>query len=452
MLSSTVTVNLPKTRKTLSLDPLIEVVHQRAESLPDWRKGSVTYSMADAVMSAMAMFSLKDEALLRFEERRNDENLKQIYRIGAVPSDTRMREILDPLSPDSIRPMFNDVFAQLQRGGALRPYRFQGHYLLSVDGTGYFASKNVNCQSCLEKKNKKTGEVTFHHQMLGAAMVHPDQKQVIPFAPDPIVKQDGENKNDCERNAAKRLLTKIRDEHPHLKLIIVEDALASNAPHIRLLKKLRMHFILGAKPDAHQHLFDEVIRAGDEERFESLRFQHPTHPDISCEISFVNDLPLNKSNADVRVNFMQYIEYDPDGGERLRFSWVTDLPITHANAFELVRGARSRWRIENETFNTLKNQGYQFEHNFGHGNINLSVVFAMLMMLTFLVDQAQELCCPLFQAVRKKWSSRRAVWDHIRSHFRHFLFDSMEQLYQVILTDAAKELPISILFSKPPSI
>ena len=272
MLSSTVTVNLPKTRKTLSLDPLIELVHQRAVALPDWRKGRVTYTMADAVMSAMAMFSLKDEALLRFEERRNDENLKQIYRIGAVPSDTRMREILDPLSPDTLRPMFNDVFSQLQRGGALRPYRFQGHYLLSVDGTGYFASKNVNCQSCLEKKNKKTGEVTFHHQMLGAAMVHPDQKQVIPFAPEPIVKQDGENKNDCERNAAKRLLTKIRDEHPHLKLIIVEDALASNAPHIRLLKRLRMHFILGAKPDDHQHLFDEVIRAGDEERFESLRF------------------------------------------------------------------------------------------------------------------------------------------------------------------------------------
>ena len=120
------------------------------------------------------------------------------------------------------------------------------------------------------------------------------------------------------------------------------------------------------------------------------------------------------------------------------FSWVTDLTITEDNARELVRGGRARWKIENETFNTLKNQGYQFEHNFGHGVENLSVVFAMLMMLTFLVDQAQEQGCPLFQAIHKKLTSRRSVWDHIRSHFRHFEFESMQHLYEVVLHDVGK--------------
>ena len=228
----------------------------------------------------------------------------------------------------------------------------------------------------------------------------------------------------------------------HLPFLIVEDALASNAPHIRLLKQLRMNFILGVKPADHEHLFDEVIKAHEEGRAQTVICDDEKRPDVHCEISFMMNLPLNKSNPDLRVNFLQYIEYDADGQEQLKFSWVTDLTITEDNAQELVRGGRSRWRIENETFNTLKNQGYHFEHNFGHGDVNLSVVFAMLMMLTFLIDQAQELCCPLFQAVHKKLSSRRAVWDHVRSHFRHFRFESMQQLYEIVLTDAAKELSL----------
>ena len=133
-------------------------------------------------------------------------------------------------------------FDNLQRGKALEPYVFHdGCYLVSMDGTGYFSSKKIHCKSCLQKKNSKTGEITYHHQMLGAVVVHPGHKQVIPLAPEPIIKQDGDNKNDCERNAGKRLLQKIRNEHPNLKLIVVEDGLASNSPHILQLKSLDNH-------------------------------------------------------------------------------------------------------------------------------------------------------------------------------------------------------------------
>jgi len=87
--------------------------------------------------------------------------------------------------------------------------------------------------------------------MLAAAIVHPDQSCVLPLAPEPILKQDGKKKNDCERNAAQRLLHDLRREHPHLKLTIIEDGLASNAPHIETLRSLNMNFILGAKEGDH---------------------------------------------------------------------------------------------------------------------------------------------------------------------------------------------------------
>src|SRR5208283_5317532 len=283
----------------------------------------------------------------------------------------------------------------------------------------------------------QTGEVTYQHQLLGAVLIHPEHREVIPLAPEPIVKLDGSEKNDCERNAAKRLLRQIRQEHPHLKLIVVEDGLASNAPHIRELLNLNMHFILGAKPGDHPFLFEQVLAAFEADRVTTICW---TQGEVSCEIIFINDLPLNESNQDLRVNFLQYAEYGPKGEER-RWTWVTDLRISRGNARWLVRGGRCRWKIENETFNTLKNQGYHFEHNYGHGKKNLSVVFAMLMMLAFLVDQVQQLCCPLFKAVRKKLKSKRALWDNLRSHFRHFVFRSMRHLYEVILYDLAKQLP-----------
>ena len=437
---------ISRTRKRLAFDYLLRhVLRPRAMQFPDARQRDGNYTVADAALSALAMFSLKDPSLLAFQNRRHDQNMKNLYRIVNVPSDTQMRDILDPLEPDLLRPLFQDVFRELQRGKALEPFVFfQGSYLLSLDGTEYFSSQKVSCPCCLQRQHKN-GQVTYYHQMLGAALVHPDQHVVIPFAPEAIVQQDGQTKNDCERNAAKRLLEKIRREHPKLNLTIVEDGLASNAPHIRLLKQLQFHFILGAKPDDHQHLFSEVERASREGRLTTLcwteRGKGREAAAVQCELRFVNNVPLNQSNEDLLVNFLQYTEYDAQGRVLKRFSWVTDFTITQENAKLLMRGGRSRWKIENETFNTLKNQGYHFEHNYGHGQQHLSVVLAMLMMLAFLLDQVQSLCDPQFQAVRAKFSSLRMVWEHVRSHFHHFEFVCMEHLYEVILTDAAKGLP-----------
>ena len=93
-----------------------------------------------------------------------------------------------------------------------------------------------------------------------------------------------------------------------------------------------------------------------------------------------------------------------------------------------MRGGRARWKIENETFDTLKNQGYHLEHNYGHGEQNLSVVLALLMMLAFLVDQVQQLSCPVFWAAWNKMKTKCQLWEEIRRHFRTLLFDSMTEL------------------------
>jgi len=107
-----------------------------------------------------------------------------------------------------------------------------------------------------------------------------------------------------------------------------------------------------------------------------------------------------------------------------------------------MRGGRARWKIENETFNTLKNQGYHLEHNYGHGARNLSVVLALLMRLAFLVDQVQQLCCPVFRAAWDKMKTKCPLWEELRHHFRLLLFDSMAELLMALVRGIAPRKPV----------
>jgi hypothetical protein len=155
---------------------------------------------------------------------------------------------------------------------------------------------------------------------------------------------------------------------------------------------------------------------------------------------FVNNLPLNGSRTDVRVNCIEYWERSQDQVQH--FSWVTDLRGNKHTVYKLMRGGRARWKIENETFNTLKNQGDNFEHNYGHGEKHLSVVFAMLMRLAFLVDQTQQLCCALFRAVWAKFGSKRLLWERMRALFYDYRLDSMRELLEALYVGFKKPHPL----------
>jgi hypothetical protein len=250
--------------------------------------------------------------------------------------------------------------------------------------------------------------------MLGAAIIHPDVRAVIPLMPEPIVQPDGTDKNACERNAAQRFMAKLRKDHPHLKFIVTEDSLSANAPHIEPRQDYGLHYLLGVKAGDHADLVEQVQAAAQAGRV-TYDERHDRAAGVVHRCRLVNDLPLNASNADVRVNFIEYWEI---GHHKVpHFSWVTDLRVSKRNVHHLMRGGRARWKIANETFNTLTNQGDNFEHNYGHGQQHLAVVLATVMMLAFLVAQTQQLCCALFQAVWAKLGSKRLLWERLRALF-----------------------------------
>lgn len=425
-------ISTKETGFDFSADGLIGFVKKEFGRVEDDRDiTTVEIELADALQAGYAMFALKSPSLLEFETEMNkNSNLRSIFKIKRIPSDTQMRVILDEVSPTGIRPLFKKLFAKLQRAGLLEKYRVLGeYYAVSGDGTGYFSSKKIHCPSCLEK-NSKDGKI-YHHQMYAATLIHPDRKEVIPLMPEAIIQQDGTTKNDCETNAAKRFWNHFRREHPHLKTISVEDSLFSKAPHIRELNRLNIRYIIGAKKSDHAYLFRQAEEAM--ARNESIDYRLELNGNIHI-FSAINGLALNESNQDLIVSFFKYWQLDPKTNETLHFSWVTDIILTPENLYEIMRIGRARWKIENETFNTLKNQGYHFEHNFGHGNKNLSVVFATIMMLAFLTDQIQQLAYQLFKDVLVKTIRKKYFWRKLKNIFECFAFESMKQLYEFILS------------------
>ena len=421
-------------RKNLHVDTLIQTIRTDFRKIVDHRADNIKIPLDDALMSAFAMFHLKEPSLLAFDERRREEpeNLRTVYGLTNIPCDSQMRAILDGVELAFLRAAFRSVFRHLQRGKKLESMTLlDDHYLVSGDGTGFYSSSKVSSPYCL-KKTHRNGVEMYYQQMYVAAIVHPDRREVIPFFPEMITRQDGSDKNDCERNAARRFYEALRREHPHLKAIVTEDALSSNAPHIQDLTRLDLRFILGVKPGDHQFLFDLVDEAVLQDKVTEFHHADAEDPEKLHFFRFINQVPLNQSHQDLLVNFLEYWQVDKNN-RITKFSWVTDLEITKENAEAIMRAGRARWKIENETFNTLKNQGYNLGHNYGLGQKNLSAVFAILMMLAFLVDQVQQMSCWLFQAAWTKLGSKRALWELMRNIFRMYLVDSMETIFRVMV-------------------
>jgi len=218
------------------------------------------------------------------------------------------------------------------------------------------------------------------------------------------------------------LTHKIRLD-PSLKVIFTADALSAKAAYIRPMIDMGARFIIGVNPQGNPSLF------------EWIKGLEPTIVTVKTKkemvtLKFYNKIPLNDSNHDLEVEIVDCLVADLKGKIKGHFTWITNISVTKDNVYQISRGGRARWKIENETFNTLKNQGYHFEHNFGHGYRHLSHIFGILMFLAFFIDQVQQRCCGLFQAAVRKAGSRSRYWRRLQSIFTELFIHSWEDLYR----------------------
>lgn len=419
-----------RSKKNLCFTALLGVLQSAFENIQDLREQAmIKFVIPEVFKCAFAMFFFQDKSLLEFQKQLENKyrrhNLNTIFNVKDIPQDTQLRDIIDMHSNEPIFPIFKNFFSKLQRGKYLKQFEFlNGSYLISIDGSGYFSSNNLECKKCLIK-NHKNGTTTYQHQILQATLVHPNMSQVIPLAPEFIRNSDGGDKQDCEINAGKRLIHQIKRDHPHLSMIIVGDSLYSKQPFVEKLTDLGYSYILTAKPNDHKSLYADIDGLRQGGMLESLTFEKK-NKNYCYEWS--NCVYLNSNKNSPLVNYIQLTIRNSNGKVTYRSAWITDIEITRENVEELVRGARARWKIENECFNTLKNQGYHIDHNFGHGKNNLSETFFLLNLLAFFFHQIFELSDTLYKSARATFSARTEYWNTIRVAFRLIIFDSWEDL------------------------
>ncbi len=418
---------------------MIALMRSGFERVKDTRRNNLTYSMPNLLSLAFAMFSLKDSSLSTFREQFDvrAKNLERIYGVTELPGDTALRESIDQVSPKDLQCLFKPAIDYLKSENVIEQRWVLGKYTaVSVDGTGYYCSGKKSCPQCMVK-NHRNGEKTYYHQLLGAVAIHPKQSTVFPVACEAIVKQDGREKNDCELNACKRIIPQIRSVLPDEEIIGVFDALFANGPHIRALAEEAIRYIIGTKGQTFTDI--QAKKLEQENQLETFSWQTKGK---RCTVKFKNGLILNGQNQELLTNYFEYSETSINTKESTFYStWITDISITQANIKELVEVARARWKIENETFNTLKNQGYHLEHNYGHGKKYLATNFAILTFLAFLIDQIAQHMDKIFQKAKQICKTFKSLWEKVRFVFYLIPAMSMHAIYKFIITRKQIDMP-----------
>jgi hypothetical protein len=414
----------------MSMPTLVGIVAETFNRITDPRKYERLFSLKDILMSGFAMFSLKFPSLLMFNNERDKPviryNLKELFGVEQAPCDTQMRRILDLIEPEEIEDTFRAILQHLKKLPIFEHYRLsQGSLVIAIDGVEHHCSNEISCDSCCQR-TLKNGQIQYYHQALVAVIVHPDLHQVIPVAIEPILRLSNQSKNMAELTAIVQLLRKIRKILQEEKIIITLDALYGKGPCVKLLKKMNFNYIIVVKESDHVSLFDTVrkkMQSG-----ETTEFETTEEDGRLCGYRYINRIGLNKTYPHLMVNYLDYWEVSKKD-KKYNCIWITDIHLNSENVQTIMRGGRVRWKIENETFNALKNKGYEFGHNYGHGKKNLATVMMMLMFLAFLVDQIQELGCILFKEARYHCRSRKVLWEKLRGLFSDYFIEGWEVLW-----------------------
>jgi hypothetical protein len=424
----------------LTFEAMVALLGRAFERLPDARDPNrLTYPMRDAAMSAFACFYFQDPSLLAFQRRMHSQldrnNLTTMFGVDAVPSDSQLREILDGAPTDPVRRLLGHVFERYRRSGWAADFKTSrdvggGLYPVILDGTDYYSSTSISCQHCLTSTHTKDGKTTTHfrHAMLSATVLRARSHQILPIDAEPIRNTDGSQKQDCELNAAKRLLPRLRREHPRLPVLVLGDAIYAHEPLLGELGQLAMRYLLVVTPGSQPECFDwvEDLEGRGEWVEHGAWTEGPAATRRFFEYRICRHIPVSQARR-AWSNFLEVWERDRDGKVVYHNSWVTDLELTSANVEEVFWTGRGRWKIENEHFNTHKRGGYELEHNFGHGERTLSTLFYYLNLLAFVAHRVLERSDRVYQQCRARVPLKQ-LWTAFRVMIGLRVYESWAEL------------------------
>lgn len=427
---------------TIEVSQLIRFLEQELNELPDNRKGdNKRYAVKDAVKAAFSVFFTQSPSFLQHQslmkQNKGKDNAQSLFNLSEIPCDNQIRKLLDPITAKTVFGTFTTVYKWLEKQRIINQFKYlDNQVLIALDGTEYYSSPKINCPYC-NCREHRNGKKTYYHQVITPVVVSPVKNQVINLAPEFIKKQNGKTKQDCENAAVKRWLLSNSAEEEKIQITLLGDDLYSRQPICELAIKQGYNFIFVAKPSSHKTLYEwlefldknrEVIR-GEQKKYEKGKSR-------IYRYKYLNNVPLRESGPSLMVNWYEVEIFDPAKNKVIyQNSFITNHELNDKKIFKMIISGKTRWKVENESNNILKNQGYNLEHNFGHGQENLAETLLSLNLLAFLFHNVLDLVNGLYQKVREILRTRKTFFNDIRALLRYVWFESWSDLLIFILTE-----------------
>jgi hypothetical protein len=423
-----------------TLEDLLSRLRTVCSGLDDTRRQQdCDYTITDIAMAAFSVFFMQSPSFLAHQKALADghgrSNCQTLLGMSAMPCDNQIRQTLDGCAPGAFDSLFVETVEMVAAAGGLSEFqRLDGRVLVALDGTEHFCSRKLGCPQCSHRR-RSDGGTEYFHAFLGASLVAPGHAQVLPLMAEFITPQDGAEKQDCERAAAKRWLIKHGPILARLRPVYLGDDLFACQPIVAAIRATGANFILTCKPSSHKTIAEYLSGTELEDHRQTIvqRGKRMTYV-----YRWLSDVPLRDTKDAIAVTWLSIEIVDAKGKRTYANSFVTDLPVTAQTVAEIAACGRARWKIENETFNVLKTKGYNLEHNFGHGKKTLASVLVTLNLLAFAFHAAAGLTVLAWRTARAKRGAGYAFFEHLRTITAYIVFPDWTALLHAIADPKAR--------------
>jgi hypothetical protein len=335
---------------------------------------------------------------------------------------------LTKLEPEQLYKVRHKMANRLIRSKCLNKFRLlDSYFMIAIDGTGHLVYKERHCPHCLTKK--KDGEILYYYHNVLEAKLVTGTGLAISVETEFICNNDGTTKQDCELNAFYRMVKRLKGRFPQLKICLLLDSLYAASPVMDILKRYNWKYITTFKEGSMPERYEEFLKLKNlcpENEIETANDK------LSQSYGWVNDI-------DHKGNFFDVLELEELSiDKKTRFVWLTNFKIGKNNITKIAKGARLRWKIENEGFNVQKNRGFNLEHPYSQNEISMKNYY-LLLQIAYIISQLMEKGSLLKDKIEKVFGSVSNVFEQL-----------LEDLRTKLIGDNFSKKPIQIRLSSFP--
>ena len=432
-------------KKDRGIVDVMRIFYHFFEELPQWlnemsdprNPSYTTYTQSDLVLMGILKNMCGIKTMRAMEEQFNEEICIDTLRIlsgdgnlAEMPHSDTLNYYLEKLSPDCLSDVRKRMVKSLIRMKSFNRARLLGKYWrIIIDGTGLFYFKEKHCENCLvttlirEENGKEIKVKRYYHKVLEAKLVLAEN--IIISLDTEFIENESEevSKNDCEINAAKRLLERLKKDYPKLPVCLQGDALYAAESIMKICNQNHWKYILTQKESRQKVLAEsyEYIQSGGGGKTVKKIGKEKGNGEYINHVETV-------AGKEETANMYRYCyeAVNKDGvGETHEFQWITNIEISDRNLEEMIEAGRGRWKIENEGFNNQKNGIYDIEHL----NSRNSNAMKNHYLITQIADIVMQLYLAWSPLIREIEQSIKSTSSRLLESFRSKTVTDEDVLY-----------------------